>query len=67
MKIRFTKIYAVKDGTGTAYKEGDVLDCGEASAMHFITRGVAAVFNEPEPVKEVKEKISLSKGHKVDK
>ncbi len=41
MKITFIRPYAVKDGLGTKYAEGQVVECGEESARHFISRGAA--------------------------
>jgi hypothetical protein len=42
VRIRFVREYEVKDGLGTRYKTGQILDVNEASALHFINRGVAA-------------------------
>lgn len=41
LKIKFNRAYRVKDGGGATYKEGQVVSLDEASARHFITRGVA--------------------------
>ncbi len=57
MKITFIRPYAVKDGTGTKYAEGQVIDCNEASAQHFISRGAAVPgVKEPEKQPEKEEK-----------
>lgn len=60
MKITFIRPYAVKDGTGTKYAEGQVIDCSEASAQHFISRGAAVPGvkeeKKSEPEKEEKGK-----------
>lgn len=42
-RITFIKPYEVKDGTGTKYRDGDGIECNDASAAHFITRGVAVL------------------------
>ena len=46
MKIKFSKDYEVKDGTGTVHKKDSVIDVNQASADHFINRSAAYLFNE---------------------
>ena len=46
MKIKFSKDYEVKDGTGTIHKKDSVIDVNQASADHFINRSAAYLFNE---------------------
>ena len=46
MKIRFTQNYTVKDGSGTEYAVGHVLECTGPSANHFMNRGVAVAHVE---------------------
>ena len=41
VSITFLTDYEVQDGSGTVHKAGKALKCSEASARHFITRGVA--------------------------
>lgn len=41
MKIRFLQTRLVKDGTGTTYAKGEVYDLPQASAEHWLNRGVA--------------------------
>ena len=41
MKIKFSKDYEVKDGTGTVHKKDSVIDVNQASADHFIRRSAA--------------------------
>ena len=55
MLIKFTQAYEVKDGSGTTYAEGQTLECSDASANHFILRGVA-VEEKPKPKKEAAKK-----------
>jgi hypothetical protein len=45
MKIKFLRDYEVKDGSGTTYKEGDTLECNDASANHFVSRKAAEIVN----------------------
>jgi hypothetical protein len=47
MKIRFTRAYTVRDVTGMVYAEGAVLDCSDATARHFISRGAAIAVAAP--------------------
>ena len=51
--IKFVRDYTVQDDTGTTHGTGDVLECSEASANHFIHR-LAAVLCEPVETKEEK-------------
>lgn len=41
MKVKFTRDYAVQDGSGKVYKEGDLVNFVDASARHFVNRGAA--------------------------
>lgn len=41
MKIRFLQTRLVKDGTGITYTKGEVYDLLQASADHWLSRGVA--------------------------
>ena len=41
VSITFLTDYEVQDGSGTVHKAGKALKCSEASARHFIVRGVA--------------------------
>ena len=53
MKIKFSKDYEVKDGTGTVHKKDSVIDVNQASADHFINRSAAYLFDEtPEEKKK---------------
>ena len=48
-EVRFTRNYTVKDGSGTKYRAGEVVDLPEASAQHFINRQAAVLLGqEPE-------------------
>lgn len=49
MKIRFTHAYKVKDEEAREFSPGDVVDVSEASANHFINRGVAELHVEEKP------------------
>ena len=67
MKIRFVTAYTVKDSVGTHYKDGQVCDLSDASAMHFLSRGLAVEVGEeaeppPEPpVKEEKREHGMKR------
>ena len=41
MKIRFLQTRLVKDDTGTTFAKGEVYDLPQASADHWLSRGVA--------------------------
>lgn len=41
MRIKFTKPYTVKAAGGESYQAGQEVEVSEASARHFINRGVA--------------------------
>ncbi len=41
MKIKFLETRLVKDDTGTTFVKDEVYDLSEASAKHWISRGVA--------------------------
>jgi hypothetical protein len=43
LKIKFVREYTVKDGTGTRYEKGQVVELSAASANHFISRRAAVV------------------------
>ena len=43
--IRFTKHYRVRDAEGREYKPGDEIELNDASAGHFLNRGVAVAVN----------------------
>lgn len=47
MKIRFLEDRKVLDAVGTEFKKNSVVDVSEASANHWITRGVAEPYVEP--------------------
>lgn len=59
-RIKFVKDYKVKAADGEAYKKGDEADVSEASAQHFVNRGVAVVA-------EGKAKAEAPKGDKGEK
>lgn len=40
-KIEFTRDYEVKDGTGTKYRKGQVVEMSDDSALHFKNRQAA--------------------------
>lgn len=46
MKIRFTKAYTVNDGSGKSYQVGDVLQCTQQTATHFVSRGVGEILEQ---------------------
>ncbi len=46
VSITFLTDYEVQDGSGTVHKAGKALRCSEASARHFIVRGVAIPTDE---------------------
>ena len=49
MRVKFTRHYAVRDGSGKEYREGDVEDFTPASALHFINRDAAVEIKEKTP------------------
>jgi len=57
MKFKFLQAYEVKDGTGTSYDVGQVVDFNENSANHFLNRGVVV----PYTVKKKTKKKSSAK------
>jgi len=57
MKLKFLQAYEVKDGTGTSYDVGQVVDFNENSANHFLNRGVVV----PYVVKKKTKKKSSAK------
>lgn len=46
LKVRFTRDYLVKDGSGKKYKAGQVVELEDASARHFINRAAARLLGE---------------------
>ena len=49
MKIKFTRQYEPKDGSGVVYEVGGVHDFTPASALHFINRGAAVEVKRGKP------------------
>lgn len=47
MKVKFIQPYTVRDELKTHYTEGQVVDFSEASAAHFMDRGVAVEYVAP--------------------
>ena len=43
IKVKFVVDYEVKDAERTEYKAGKVYPMSEASALHFVSRGVAEI------------------------
>lgn len=46
LKVRFTRDYLVKDGSGKKYKAGQVVELEDASAQHFINRAAARLVGD---------------------
>lgn len=55
IKIKFLQDRVVKDGTGTKFKAGQVIELPYASAHHWLTRNVAVAVVDEEPVEAEKE------------
>lgn len=45
--IRFLRKYTVQDQSGTSYAAGDLLECGQATANHFLDRQAAELVVAP--------------------
>jgi hypothetical protein len=48
--IKFTRPYVVQNHEGRRFAEGELLECNQATAQHFVRR-YAAVEVQPEPPK----------------
>lgn len=50
--IEFTSDVTVRDGSGTHYAKGQVIELSERSALHWLNRQVARIVDAPaQPVK----------------
>lgn len=47
-KVKFTRDYTVQDAEGKKYDEGKQYNLSDASAFHFIRRGVAEIVESKE-------------------
>ena len=67
--IRFLRAYTVKDAASAKYAPGDLLECSEATASHFLDRRAAERYEPPKPVAQVEpeaSKVKVAKRGKQD-
>lgn len=60
-RIKFTADYSVRAKDGPHYKSGEVVEVNDASANHFINRGVAEIAKD-EPVKSQQRTLTQDTG-----
>lgn len=66
MKVKFLRDYTVQDCDGCEYTEGQVVDLPDASAQHFINRGIAEKCDDESCPPDPKPKAKARRATKDD-